>query len=170
MNYWSFPISYTWSENINRKYIYNRACNFKARVGCGIKITYVPSFQGKNTYTLNVLSTSPLSQFTSTYATNDQTFQHSLSIGICNYLYSFRKKLRLDVEPYCSIGTGYFKDSGTKFNNMAFGVKFSLGFSFLLPSINIEKTSTSTSSQEKINQLKEKQKEIENQLNNKPKN
>lgn len=168
IKYWSFPISYVFNTHITRKFgcgLYRK----RILIRTGLTFTYTPSFVGKNTYSIRGYSASNLDSFISSYQTNVQSFQHSLKIGLCSYHYLFERNIRLEIEPYVGIGSGYFQENGTRIDNFSYGLKIRLGVSAILPSISIQKEKQPAISPEKKKQLEEKQKQIEQQLKNNPK-
>jgi hypothetical protein len=165
INYWSFPISYTQSIASSRSnYCYRSGRRERFRFG--FSITYTPSFEGRNSFSVNASGGADLHSFLTGYNSNQQSFQHSLTLGLCDQLFLFEKHLRLEVEPYAGIGSGYFKESGTNINNVSFGLRLRIGLYAKLPRISIEKEVDKGNAEEKKKQLEQKQKEIEEQLKN----
>lgn len=159
VRYWSFPVSYTriCAKSTN-------ALGYKrSRFHFGFTLTYTPAWEGKNSFTVDAAGGVDPNMFYTNYISNVQPFQHSLSFGLCNQLFLLRKWIRMDVEPYIGIGSGFFKEDGTNISNTCFGVRFRMGFNARLPTITIEKE-TNKISEEKKKLLEEKQKEIQKQL------
>ena len=170
IEYWSFPVSYTWLNGYGRGY-FGRYSRFKRdRVHFGLTITYTPSFIGKNSFSVNTLGGADYNTFLSSFNSNEQAFQHSLTLALSEQFYLLKSRIRLDVEPYAGIGSGFFKESGTNINNISYGLRLRIGIKAKLPKISIEKEVDKGNAEEKKKQLEKKQKEIEEQINkNKPK-
>lgn len=130
----------------------------------GVNITYVPSFQTRNNFSMNTFGTADSSALFKDYTPAVKEFQHAITIGICNQFMFFRKKLKLNLEPYAGIGSGFFyaKDG---LPNFSYGVKLQLAIHLKLPKVRIEKESKPGNYNEKKKELEQKQKEIEQQLN-----
>lgn len=170
--YWSFPVSYTWTNGRGiRNYIKGLRHHYnKEKLRCGFSITYTPSFIGKSSFSINTLGGANYNTFLSTFNSNEQAFQHSLTLGLSDQFYLLENRIRLDLEPYTGIGSGFFKESGTNINNISYGLRLRIGIKAKLPKIRIEKEVDKGNAEEKKKQLEQKQKEIEEQLNkNKPK-
>lgn len=169
IGYWSFPISYTRISGFGPR---GRSRNYRSgkdRLHFGFSITYEPSFEGRNSFSVNTSGGADLNTFLSGFHSNEQSFQHSLTVGLCDQLYLLDKRFRMDLEPYAGIGSGYFKESGTNLNTICFGLRFRIGISAKLPSISIEREVDTGNAEEKKKLLEQKQKEIQEQLNKNPK-
>jgi hypothetical protein len=169
IGYWSFPFSYTWIGGFGSRGLTRNYRSGKDRLHFGLSITYVPSFEGRNAFSVNTSGGADLNTFLSSFHTNEQSFQHSLTVGLCDQLFLLNKNIRIDLEPYAGIGSGYFKESGLSINNICFGWRFRIGLSATLPSISIEKEVNTGNAEEKKKLLEQKQKEIQEQLNKNPK-
>lgn len=168
--YWSFPISYTWAGSSVRRSLYRNCHSGRDWLHFGFSFTYVPSFEGRNTFSVNTSGGADPNAFLSNFNSNEQPFQHSITIGLCDQVFLLNKGIRIDLEPYAGIGSGYFKENGISFNTTSFGLRFRIGFSAKLPNIQIEKETVNTGNlEEKKKLLKQKQKEIQEQLNKNPK-
>ncbi len=165
IDYWSFPVSYTWINGYGRN-TYARFTRFKRdRFHFGFTITYTPSFIGKNSFSVNTLGGADHNTFLSSFNSNEQAFQHSLTVGLSDQFYLLENRLRLDLEPYAGMGSGFFKESGTNINNISYGLRLRIGIKAKLPHIRIEKEVNTGNAEEKKKQLEQKQKEIEEQIN-----
>lgn len=165
ISYWSFPVSYTWIQGrVYRGYrSYHHVSQQKLHFG--FTFTYTPSFVGWNSYTVKTAGGAYQPTFLSNFRSNEQSFQHSLTVGICNQLYLIDNHLKMEVEPYAGIGSGYFKESGTNLNAISFGLRCRIGISAKLPHITIVKEVDKGNAEEKKKQLLEKQKQIQEQIN-----
>ena len=168
--YWSFPISYTRTIGFGSRKYKRYSCSGTDRFHFGFCITYTPSFEGKNSFTVNTFGGADLATFLSNFHSNEQSFQHSLTVGLSDQLFLLNKSIRLELEPYAGIGSGYFKESGTNINNISYGLRVRIGLSLKIHSISIEKEVVHTGNEaEQKKLLEQKQKEIQEQLNNNPK-
>lgn len=164
--YRSFPMSYTWVSGISQRGLIRTYRSRKDRLHFGFSITYTPSFEGKNSLSVNTSGGADYNTFLTSFHSNEQSFQHSLTIGLCDQLFIFNKGIRLDLEPYAGMGSGYFKESGTSANTICYGLHIRIGLSAKLPSISIEKEVVNPgNADEKKKLLEQKQKEIQDQLN-----
>lgn len=165
IDYWTFPVSYSWTQD--KYYRGYRNCHrpSQQKLRFGFSITYTPSFEGRNSFSVNTLGGADQTTFLSNFQSNEQAFQHSLTLGLSDQLYLFENRIRLDVEPYAGIGSGFFKESGTNINNISYGVRFRIGLKAKLPHISIEREVNKGNAEEKKKQLLEKQKQIEEQIN-----
>ncbi len=160
--YWSFPVSYSWIGGVKR----TRRSRFgKDRLHFGFTVTYTPSFEGKNSFSLDTYGGASHNTFLSSFHSNEQSFQHSLTVGFCDQLFLFDNYLRLDIEPYAGIGSSYFKEGGTSINNICYGLRFRIALNAKLPHISINKEVDKGNAEEKKKLLQQKQKEIREQLN-----
>ena len=168
IDYWTFPVSYTWIQE--KYYIGYRNCHrpSQQKLSFGFSITYTPSFEGRNSFSVNTLGGADQTTFLSSFQSNEQAFQHSLTLGLSDQFYLLENRIRLDVEPYAGVGSGFFKETGTNINNISYGVRFRIGIKAKLPKISIEKEVYKGNAEEKKKQLEQKQKEIQDQLNKKP--
>ena len=164
--YWSFPISYRWIAGQGPRGLNRFYCSRKDRFHFGFSFTYTPCFEGSNSFSVTTVGGADLNTFLSTFHSNEQAFQHSFTVGLSNQLYLLNNHLRMDVEPYAGIESGYFKESGTSINNINFGLRLQIGFLAKLPHISIEREVNPGDSEEKKKKLKEKQKEIEDKIRN----
>lgn len=164
--YWSFPVSYTWICANGPRSLTRHYCKTKDRLYFGFRISYTPSFAGRNSFSLTTAGGADQTTFLENFKSNEQAFQHSLTVGLCNQLYLIDNHLKMELEPYAGIGSGFFKETGTKINNISFGLRLRVGISVKLPRITIEREVDKGNAEEKKKQLLEKQKEIEEQLNN----
>ena len=130
----------------------------------GINITYVPSFQTKNSFSMNTFGTADSSAFFSNYKPDTREFQHSITIGFCNQFLLCNKKLRLSVEPYTGYGSSFFNPKHGS-STLTYGVKLQLGIHLKVPKISIEREAKPGNYNDKKKELEQKQKEIEQQLN-----
>lgn len=168
--YWSFPVSYIWTAGAVRRSFYRNCHSGGDRLHFGFSITYIPSFEGRNEFSVNTSGGADHNTFLSNFHSNEQSFQHSLSVGFCDQLFLLNKGIRIDLEPYAGIGSGYFKENGTSITTVSYGLRFRIGISAKLPKINIEKEVVSAGNEaEKKKLLEQKQKEIQEQLNKNPK-
>lgn len=165
IDYWSFPVSYSWSSGSRPRSFYRCGGYRRDILRFGFSITYTPSFEGRNSFSVNTLGGADQSTFISSFQSNEQAFQHSLTLGLSDQLYLFENRIRLDVEPYAGIGSGFFKETGTNINNISYGLRFRIGLKAKLPKISIEREVDKGNAEEKKKQLLQKQKEIEEQLN-----
>jgi len=164
IDYWSFPLSLSFlmPTSLPRTYRYRRLHSY-------IRISYVPSFEAGNSYRIKTSGGAELSSFQTDYQLNAQGFQHSLQLGFSNRFYARDKKIILSIDPFAAIGSGYFKESGTRFKTFSYGLNLSIAFKFRVPVITIERETHNPDKEEKRKQLEQKQKEIEDQLNKQPK-
>lgn len=169
ISYWSFPVSYTMIITSAIKSGYRNCRPRKERFRFGFSITYTPSFEGKSSFSANTSGGADFNTFLSGFNSNEQSFQHSLTAGLCDQLFLLDKGIRIDLEPYGGIASGFFKESGTSINNICYGLRFRIGFSAKLPNISIEKEVDAGNAAEKKKLLEQKQKEIQEQLNKNPK-
>jgi hypothetical protein len=130
----------------------------------GINITYVPSFQTGNSFSMNTFGTADSNAFFSNYKSNTREFQHSITIGFCNQFLLCNKKLRLSIEPYAGYGSSFFNPKHGS-STLTYGVKLQLGIHLKIPKISIEKETKPGNYNDKKKELEQKQKEIEQQLN-----
>ena len=165
ISYWCFPISY--SLTIPRAYY--RSCNRSNKSNHSFKLFYVPCYEGYRSININTLGGAELSSFANTYEMNEQHFQHSLLFSISNQFFLASKQIKISIDPFVGLGSGYFKESATHINTVSYGVNVSLAFHFKLPTISVEKEVDSKNADEKKKQLEQKQKEIKDQLNKQPK-
>lgn len=165
IDYWSFPVSYSWSSGSRPRSFYRCGGYRRDRLRFGLSITYTPSFEGRNYFSVNTLGGADQTIFLSNFQSNEQAFQHSLTLGLSDQFYLLENRIRLDVEPYAGIGSGFFKETGTNINNISYGVRFRIGLKAKLPKISIEREVNKGNTEEKKKQLLQKQKEIEEQLN-----
>lgn len=165
IDYWSFPVSYSWSSGSRPRSFYRCGGYRRDILRFGFSITYTPSFEGRNSFSVNTLGGADQSTFISSFQSNEQAFQHSLTLGFSDQLYLFENRIRLDVEPYAGIGSGFFKETGTNINNISYDLRFRIGLKAKLPKISIEREVNKGNAEEKKKQLLQKQKEIEEQLN-----
>lgn len=165
IEYWSFPVSYTWSCGSRPRSYYRCGGYRRERFRFGFSITYTPSFEGRNSFSANALGGAGQTTFLSNFKSNEQAFQHSLMLGLSDQLHLFENRVRLEVEPYAGIGSGFFKESGTNINNINYGVRFRIGLKVKLPHISIEREVNKGNAEEKKKQLLEKQKQIQEQIN-----
>ena len=166
--YWSFPISYMWVAGQGPRGLNRYYRSRKDRFHFAFTFTYTPSFEGKNSFSATTAGGADQTIFLASFKSNEQAFQHSLTFGLTNQLYLLENHLRMDIEPYAGIGSGYFKESGTNINNISFGLRLRIGLKAKLPHISIEKEVNPGNSAEKKKLLEQKQKEIQDQLNKKP--
>ncbi len=164
IGYWSFPIAYNYIpgkayRGPGRHYRYGRD-----RFRFGFKITYVPSFLGQSSFSVTTYGGADPTTFLSTFESNEQPFQHSLTFGLNDQLVLLNKHLRLELEPYIGIGSGYFKETGTNLTTLSYGLRMHIGLFAKLPRISIEKEIDSGHTEEKKKLLQKKQQEIEEQL------
>ncbi|HEY6161605.1 MAG TPA: hypothetical protein VI112_10290 [Bacteroidia bacterium] len=152
--YWSFPVSLM-CMNAGR-----------AEFSRGIIITYLPSFEGQNSFSVNTYGGALQSAYRAQYTNEEQAFTHALLFTLTNQLNFYRGYLRLCIDPYVGIGSGLFKYEGAAIDNLRFGISFKV--ITRLPHISIERE-CSHHNDEKKKLLEQKQKEIEQQLKNKPK-
>ncbi|MGZ4115881.1 MAG: hypothetical protein ACXVPY_00300, partial [Bacteroidia bacterium] len=164
ISYWTFPLSYSLALPA-----FSRSTYKHSRIRNSIRICYAPSFEGKNSKSINTFGGAELSSFSSAYRLNEQEFQHSLLISFGNQFYFASKNIRISIDPFAGIGTGYFKESGTSIRTLSYGINLSLEFKMHLPTITIEKETDKGNEEEKKKLLEQKQKEIEDQLNKNPK-
>jgi hypothetical protein len=169
IKYWSFPVSYTRIIGSGVKHRYRSCYRRRENFRFGFSITYIPSFEGKSSFTANTFGGANLDTFLSDFESNEQSFQHSLMLGLCNQFFLINKCMKIDLEPYLGIGSGYFKEYGTNINNLTYGLRLRIGFSVRLPTISIQREVDSGNAAEKKKQLEQKQKEIQEQLNKNPK-
>lgn len=165
IDYWSFPVSYSWSSGSRPRSFYRCGGYRRDRLRFGFIITYTPSFEGRNSFSVNTLGGSDQTTFLSSFQSNEQAFQHSLTLGLSDQFYLLENRIRLDVESYAGIGSGFFKETGTNINNISYGVRFRIGIKAKLPKISIEKEVYKGNAEEKKKQLLEKQKQIQEQIN-----
>ncbi len=167
IDYWSFPVSYTWIHGRPiRSYIKNFRHHYNnQKLHFGFSITYTPSFEGRNTFSATTAGGADQTSFLANFKSNEQAFQHSLTVGLCSQLYLIDNHLKMELEPYAGIGSGFFKETGTNINNISFGLRCRIGISVKLPRITIEREVDKGNAEEKKKQLLEKQKEIKKQLN-----
>ncbi|OFY86558.1 MAG: hypothetical protein A3F72_08745 [Bacteroidetes bacterium RIFCSPLOWO2_12_FULL_35_15] len=163
--YWSFPVSYTWTGSSVRRSFYRNCHSGRDWLHFGFSITYTPSFEGRSTFSVNTSGGADLKTFLSNFHSNEQSFQHSLTVGLCDQLFILKKRIRIDLEPYAGIGSGYFKEDGTSMTTISYGLRFRIGISAKLPHISIEKEVNAGNAEEKKKLLEQKQKEIQEQLN-----
>jgi hypothetical protein len=169
INYWSFPFSFTRTTGSNRRGHNRHYHSGNERFNFGFSISYTPSFAGSSSYSATSSGGAGLDTFLSGFHPNEQSFQHSLTVAICDQVYLFDKSIRLDLEPFAGIGSGYFKESGSSINTISFGLRLRIALSAKLPNIRIEKDLDKGNAEEKKKLLEQKQKEIEEQLNRNPK-
>ena len=165
IEYWSFPFSYNWLNGYGRDYFGRYSRYKRERVHFGFTITYTPSFIGKNSFSVNTAGGADYHTFLLGFKSNEQSFQHSLTLGLSEQFYLLKSRLRLDVEPYGGIGSGFFKETGTNINNISYGLRLRIGIKAKLPKISIEKEVDKGNAEEKKKQLEQKQKEIQEQIN-----
>ncbi|MFL5766187.1 MAG: hypothetical protein ACJ77K_19750 [Bacteroidia bacterium] len=166
LEYWSFPLTYSISSRSSR---WRYTCYRISRWSFGFDLTYTPSFISKASSSLNTsngLSSDPsLEDFKS----NEQSFQHSLAIGLPYRINFADKLLRLDVEPYAGICSGYFRETGSRVDNLVYGVRLRFCIRAKLPQITIDHEVNTGNSEQKKQDLLKKQQEIRDQLNKQPK-
>jgi hypothetical protein len=162
IKYWSFPVSLRLISYSTRRY----GCRGPLRTSWqfGMNISYIPSFAGKHTYSIKTFAGADSSSFVRDLNSNEQPFQHSILIGLSNRFYLLRNKILIEAQPYFGVGSGYFKENGTKFNNFSYGIRLQIGFRARIPRISITRE-TNKNYDEKKKELRQKQKEIEQQLN-----
>lgn len=169
MGYWSFPVSYIRTCGIGPKGLNRNYRSRKDWLHFGFSITYIPSFLGQTSFSATTSGGADRNTFLSGFHSDEQTFQHSLTIGFSDQLLLLNKHIRLDVEPYAGLGSSYFKENGTSINNFCFGLRMRIGISIKLPAISIEKEKDTKDAQQKKQLLKQKEKEIQEQLKQTPK-
>lgn len=166
---WTFPISYAWVKhpiykNRGPKGYQPPYGNFHS----GIRISYVPSFEGSVSSLVETFGGAVLSSYAATYTDNTQAFQHSLLFSMTNQISPRSRGIILNIDPYVGIGSGYFKSDGSDISTLSFGI--SLCLQLRIPDIEIEREIIrKPGNEEKKKLLEQKQKEIEEQLKNKPK-
>ena len=165
IDYWSFPVSYSWSSDSRPRNFYRCGGYRRDRLRFGFSITYTPSFEGRNIFSINTSGGADQNIFLSNFHSNEQSFQHSLTLGLSDQFYLLESRIRLDIEPYAGIGSGFFKESGTNINNISYGLRFRIGIKAKLPKISIEREVDKGNAEEKKKQLEQKQKEIQEQIN-----
>ena len=152
--YWSFPLSFE-CMNAGRS-------DFRR----GFVITYMPSVEGRNTFTINSYAGAGQSAYAAGYSNHEQVFMHALIFSLTNQLNFCRGHLRVCIDPYAGISSGIFNYQKAAIANLKFGISFRILFK--PPHISIECEHTDRNG-EKKKLLEQKQKEIEQQLKNKPK-
>jgi len=165
IEYWSFPVSYTRTNGYGRNNLARYSRFKRDQAHFGFTITYTPSFIGKNSFSVNTLGGADHNTFLSSFNSNEQAFQHSLTIGLSDQFYLLENRIRIDLEPYFGMGSSFFKEGGTNINNLSFGLRCRIGLYTKLPQINIEREVAKGNAEEKKKQLEQKQKEIQEQLN-----
>jgi len=161
-DYWTFPISVCW-QGTSSSYGYRNSYNSRTINNRGLKISYIPSVLSSTKTNVNTTGGAVLSTYANDYPADDQVFQHSVMFSFCNQLFPSRSSFRLNVDPFISIGTSYFKSGGSSINTISYGINLSVHFK--MPRITIEKKTTPDPSKaDKKKQIEKKQKEIEEQL------
>lgn len=165
ISYWSFPVSYTWIQGrAYRGYRSHHHLN-QQKLHFGFTFTYTPSFESYISLSVTTAGGANQTSFLANFKSNEQAFQHSLTVGFVSQLYLIDNHLKMEMEPYGGIGSGFFKETGTNINNVSFGLRCRIGISVKLPRITIEKEVDKGNAEEKKKQLLEKQKQIQEQLN-----
>lgn len=165
ISYWSFPVSYSWIQG--RGYRGYRSYHHvnQQKLHFGFTFTYTPSFESYTSVSVTTAGGANQTTFLANFKSNEQAFQHSLAVGFVSQLYLIDNHLKMELEPYAGLGSGFFKETGTNINAVSFGLRFRMGISLKLPKITIEKEIEKGNAEEKKKQLLEKQKQIEEQLN-----
>lgn len=169
ISYWSFPFSYTRTAASNHRGHYRNYHSAPQRFNFGFSITYTPSFKGRNSFSANTSGGADLNTFLLGFRSDEQSFQHSLTLALCDQLFLLNKAIRLDLEPYAGIGSSHFKEGGASLHTITYGLRIRIGLSVKLPNIRIEREADKGNAEEKKKLLEQKQKEIEEQLNKNPK-
>jgi hypothetical protein len=162
IKYWSFPVSLRLMSYSTKRY----GCRGPLRTfwQFGMNISYIPSFAGKHTYSLKTFAGADSSLYVTNLNSNEQSFQHSILIGLSNRLYLLKSRILMEVQPCFGIGSGYFRENGTKFNNLSYGIRLQIGFRARMPRIQIWRE-TNKDYTDKKQELQKKQQEIQQQLN-----
>ncbi len=150
--YWTFPLSVSQNFSIRSKSF------------TGFKITYVPNILSSEKFHTEKTDGALSNSDEYTICNRSQVFQHSLLLSINHRYAAFNKFLMIDVAPFIGLGSGYFKSDASKINTVSYGINFSLQIN--LSSINIERRPV-RNDPEKKKLLEQKQKEIQEKLNNK---
>lgn len=166
---WTFPISYSWvTVPIYKKSGPRGYKPYHSSFHSGIRISYVPSFEGSVSSNVETFGGAVLSSYASSYTNNTQSFQHSVLFSLSNQISSRQRGFILNIDPYVGIGSGYFKNDRSDISTLSFGI--SLSIQLRIPDIEIEREITpKPENEERKKLLEQKQKEIEEQLKNKPK-
>ncbi len=159
VKYLSLPFTLSLISGTGIRYKVNRS-----PIRFGVNITYVPSFQTKNSFSVKTFGTADSSIFFSNYRPGAKEVQHSFTIGLCTQFLLCNKKLKFGVEPYFGFGTGYFNEKQGS-SNFIYGLKCQMAIHLKLPRIVIQKEPKPGNYNEKKKELEQKQKEIEQQLN-----
>ncbi|MBL0328524.1 MAG: hypothetical protein IPP64_03680 [Bacteroidetes bacterium] len=162
ISYWSFPVSYSWIQSRGYR-SYHHMNQQKLRFG--FTFTYTPSFESYTSVSVTTAGGANQTTFLANFKSNEQAFQHSLTVGLCSQLFLIDNHLKMELEPSAGLGSGFFKETGTNINTVSFGLRCRIGISLKLPRITIEKEIDKGNAEEKKKQLLEKQKQIEEQLN-----
>lgn len=164
LKYWSFPVSYNWLPLSGPRSYFRCGGYRREKFHFGFSITYIPSFLAQSTYRANTMGGADLNTFLSTFQSNEQNFQQSLTLALSDQFLMLDKHLRLDVEPYVGIGSGYFKESGAHLTTVIYGLKLRVGLWSKLPTLEIEREVNRGNEEQKKKELEKKQKEIEEKL------
>jgi hypothetical protein len=158
LNYWIFPVSWA----VVSRGTFGRSYGSSYLVG--LRILYIPSFIHHSSFEVNSLGGGVQSAYAGKYTNQEQHFQHALLFSVTNQVFLSRKT-KLVIDPYIGMGSAFFRSAGNIFNDIQYGIRFS--FHFTLPQISIELQPDPNKNLTK-KQLEQKQKEIEDQLHNKP--
>ena len=159
-DYWSFPFSFHHYSGSNRTAYYQKRTYF------GWSLTYTPSFIAQSRQVLNTSGGADVHSF---QQLPEQTFQHSLTIGFCNSFYFADSFFQLNIEPYAGVASSYFKENGSRYDNIVFGSRFRICLRANKINISITKEVNKGNAQQKKQELLKKQQEIQEQLKNQPK-
>ncbi len=159
--YFSVPVAIT-TTPYNRRF---SRYNYRRQLTSNIKLTYIPSFKQKTAAIINHGSTTENSEL---LANRYAKFQHALRLSML-FKAQITSGIHLSLEPFVGVHNSYLKAYDNKaVDGINLGINFRLVANIDID-FNIRKVIVSGSSTSKKDLL-EKQKEIENQLKNKPKN
>jgi hypothetical protein len=163
LKYWAFPVSFAISNRSTSLYQVRKHASSSPYL-IGLRILYVPSVSNNTTAELTALGGGVQSAYLNGYKNDEEKFRHALLFCITNQV-QLGRKAKLLIDPFVGLTGPHFKSSADGFNDLSYGIKFSLQFQ--LPQISLE-WERSVKNEEKKKRLEEKQKEIEEQLKKKP--